>query len=250
MSSGNNTNAAASSSRHYPCKWDYCARTFGSIDELKAHFSFDHIQHERPAYIPSHKRRRRPDGTWALVEESYEASFPPITSQSVSDLTGSTAPSFAIPSLPGAPFYNDALAPPDPALGAPVDFGAFLRSPSPTSPARLSLPLQSTPASQVPPPSSALEAAGTAGSSAAGVSAASSGPFLTQAFPPTQLFSQPSQASLSAEHSNDSSWGQPPDDAAPRPPQTIAFGARAPPSDSPARRVSASGVGFSWGLKK
>ncbi|KAL1413448.1 hypothetical protein Q8F55_001215 [Vanrija albida] len=243
-------NAAASSSRHFPCRWDYCARTFATVDELKAHFNFEHIQHERPAYIPAYKRRRRPDGTWALVEDSYELSLPVLSQSDVTGVTGTTGPSFALPSLP-APFeydagLDDALAPPDPAPTAVLDFGAFLRSPSPMSPARPLLPLQSTPASQVPPPSTA-EAAGTA--STAAVSSAGSGPFVTQAFPNTQLFSQPSQASLAAEGA-DSSWGQPPDAEGTRPPQTIAFGARAPPSDSPARRVSASGVGFSWGLKK
>ncbi|RSH82568.1 uncharacterized protein EHS24_007550 [Apiotrichum porosum] len=310
------------SSTVYCCRWDFCARTFNTVASLQTHFQQDHIPRERAVYVPAHKRRRREDGAWVLVEESFRLSneiplglnlprelagfggrsgagagdvsmmttMSNLTSAGISDTSLPPLPSFAIPSLPASfSFSQDAMAgsasdnendnpietetepEPEPAAAPSlVDYDAFLRSPSPPTRSQPLPPAfssqqfqQSTPLSQVPPPSQvALQdldqdkdkqplpadtSKNSSASSAAQVTPAR-GVFVTQAIPPPT----PSQGNSSNSTDNDpnaSTTSSTPSSAA-RPAQPLAFGARAAPADSPVRRVSASGVGFTWGLGK
>lgn len=222
-------------------------------------------------YIPAHKRRRRADGGWEVNDSTSTASAGlNITNVTLSNVSSDDSTGFAVPSLSNSFNYSHDLVPlpplpllPSEAEAAAVDYDAFLRSPSPLSSARLG-PMQSTPMSQIPPPSQpvASQAASQVAPSADMSSASSAqqvspaqGAFATQAPPPSPrpltvfgfglppISSQPSQSQNSnSSHSNSTSNPSP--GGATR--QSIAFGAQV--AKTPGRKVSASG--FTWGLGK
>jgi hypothetical protein len=252
----------------YPCRWNLCPHTFPTLPELRHHFVHDHIPAEGALYVPSHKRRRRDDGGWELVEAGSNtkksaqpammgASFVGISPMAmpaipnmplpldmdISDpsfgMTMTTMtmsePSFAVPSLPAAFGYSQEEHMPE---HVNVNFGAYLRSPSPER-------MHSTPISQVPPESQGTNPSQAASASAANTSASSAqlvspprGRVMTQAIPPPSA-SLPT-ATPSAAGSSQCSQGSAAE------PIQIGFGTAKAKVGTPGRKVSASG--FSWGM--
>ncbi|CAK9785672.1 hypothetical protein CC85DRAFT_178637 [Cutaneotrichosporon oleaginosum] len=226
---------ATTHSQAFFCRWDYCTVSFPTLSALSAHLR-EHIASERPVYIPV-ARRRRANGGWVLdASASTMPSFPSNSFPSPSQPHTHTQSSHA-----SRPSIDDFLPPADVSdlglgVGVEVDFDAFLRSPSPR--------FTSTPLSQIPLPSHP------------------SAPSATQPSAPSAT--QPSNAQRQQPSQSDVSSGalvSPPNSmlppTQPPPPATSESNVSASPRTSlqfgaaeTPRRVSAGGVGFTWGSGK